>query len=91
MWQLMEPTIQLHLGKDRRIAFPARFCKEADIHPGDAFFVQRQGTRIVLTPVENEADKMRQELQAMLPKAADLMADLREMRDRDVADEAGDR
>jgi hypothetical protein len=87
----MESTIQLHLGKDRRIAFPARFCKEADLHPGDAFFVQRQGSRIVLTPVENEAEQMRKELQKMLPKDADPMADLRAMRDRDVADETGDR
>ena len=87
----MESTIQLHLGKDRRIAFPARFCKEADLHAGDTFFVQRQGSRIVLTPVENEAEQMRKDLQKMLPKDADLMADLREMRDRDVADEAGDR
>ncbi len=87
----MDSTIQLHLGKDRRIAFPARFCKEADLHPGDAFFVHRQGSRIVLTPVENEAEQMRKELQTMLPKDADLMADLRQMRDRDVADEAGDR
>jgi hypothetical protein len=87
----MDSTIQLHLGKDRRIAFPARFCKEADLHPGDSFFVERQGSRIVLTPVENEAEQMRKELQKMLTKDADLMADLRAMRDMDAADETGDR
>jgi hypothetical protein len=87
----MEPTIQLYLGKDRRIAFPAQFCKEADLHPGDAFFVERQGTRIVLTPVEHEAERMRQELRTMLPKGANLMADLRQMRDKDAADETGHR
>jgi bifunctional DNA-binding transcriptional regulator/antitoxin component of YhaV-PrlF toxin-antitoxin module len=83
----MEHPIQLHLGKDRRIAFPARFCKEADLNPGDAFFVRHDGSQIVLTPVEDEAEQMRQELKAMLPKDADLMAELRAIRDRDVADE----
>jgi hypothetical protein len=87
----MEPVIQLHLGKDRRIALPARFCKEANLHPGDAFFMHRQGTQIVLTPVEEEAEQMRQELRGMLPKDADLMADLRTMRATDAADEARDR
>lgn len=83
----MEQPIQLYLGKDRRIAFPARFCKEAELHPGDAFFVRHDGSQIVLTPVEHEAEQMRQELKAMLPKGADLMAELRAMRDRDEADE----
>lgn len=84
----MEPVIQLHLGKDRRIAFPAQFCKQADLHPGAAFFVSRLGTQIVLTPVEEEAEQMRQELRSMLPKDADLMADLRAMRDADAAESA---
>lgn len=88
IWHIMEPTIQLHLGKDRRLAFPARFCKEADLHPGAAFFLRRQGTEIVLTPVEDEGERMRQELRDMLPADADLMADLRAMRDTDAADEA---
>ncbi len=89
----MEPVIQTHLGKDRRVAFPARFCKVADLNPGDAFFVRRDGMQIVLTPVTEEAEQMRQELKGMLPKNADLMATLRELRnmDMDVADETRDR
>jgi antitoxin component of MazEF toxin-antitoxin module len=87
----MEPVIQLHLGKDRRIALPARFCKEANLHPGASFFMHRQGSQIVLTPVEEEAEQMRQELRDMLPKNADLMADLRAMRDTDAADESRNR
>ena len=87
----MEPVIQLHLGKDRRIAFPARFCKEANLRPGSAFFMHRQGRHIVLTPVEEEAEQIRQELRDMLPKDADLMADLRAMRSMDAADETRNR
>ncbi len=87
----MEPVIQTHLGKDRRIALPARFCKEANLQPGAAFYLRRQGTQIVLTPILEEAEQMRQELRDMLPKDADLMADLRAMREMDAADETHDR
>jgi hypothetical protein len=87
----MEPVIHTHLGKDRRIALPARFCKEADLRPGAAFFVRREGPQIILTPVVEEAEQMRQELREMLPKDGDLMADLRAMRNRDAADETRDR
>jgi bifunctional DNA-binding transcriptional regulator/antitoxin component of YhaV-PrlF toxin-antitoxin module len=84
----MEPTIHIHLGKDRRIAIPANFCKEANIRPGDGFLLSRQGSRFVLTPLENEAELMRQELRDMLGKGVNLMDDLRELRAADAEDAA---
>jgi bifunctional DNA-binding transcriptional regulator/antitoxin component of YhaV-PrlF toxin-antitoxin module len=84
----MEPTIHIHLGKDRRIAIPSSFCKQANISPGDGFLLSRQGNQLVLTPLEEEAERMRQELRAKLGEGVNLMADLRELRATDTADEA---
>jgi len=84
----MEPTIHIHLGKDRRLAIPAQFCNEANIRPGDGFLLSRQGSQIVLTPLEEEAERMRQELRDMLGQSANLTQDLRELRAADAADEA---
>jgi hypothetical protein len=83
----MEPTAHIHLGKDRRIAIPAQFCKEAHLQPGDGFLLSRQGTQLVLTSLEEEADRMRQELRAMLGDGVNLMEDLRDLRAADAADE----
>ena len=84
----MEPAIHIHLGKDRRLAIPAQFCKEANIRPGDGFLLTRQGNQIVLTPLEEEAEQMREELRALLGKNVSLTQDLRELRVADAADEA---
>jgi len=84
----MEPTIHIHLGKDRRIAIPSHFCKEANIRPGDGFLLSRQGSQLVLTPLEDEAERMRQELRDMLGKGVNLMDDLRQMRAADAEDAA---
>lgn len=84
----MEPTVHIHLGKDRRLAIPAQFCKEANIHPGDGFLLTLQGTQIVLTPLEEEAERMRQELRDMLGPNVKLTQDLRELRAADAVDEA---
>lgn len=84
----MEPHTYVHLGKDRRLAIPSLFCKEANLRPGDSFLISRQGTQLVLTPLEVEAEKMREELRAMLEPGTDLMKNLREMRARDAEDEA---
>ncbi len=83
----MEPPIHTHIGKDRRIAIPAQFCKEADIRPGDGFLLTRQGHQIVLTPLEEEAERMRQELRDLLGPGVNLTQELRQMRAAD-ADEA---
>ena len=58
----MDTPIHIHLGKDRRIAIPAQFCKQANIRPGDSFLLGRQGHQLVLTPLEDEAEQMRHEL-----------------------------
>ncbi len=87
----MNNPIHIYLGKDRRIAIPAQFCKEANIRPGDGFLLGRQGNQLVLTPLADEAEQMRQELRTMLGDGVNLMDDLREMRASDVADEAADR
>ena len=84
----MEPTIHIHLGKDRRIAIPSRFCKEANLRPGDGFLISRQGRQIVLTPLEDEAERLRQELRDMLGPGVKLTDDLRAMRATDAEDEA---
>jgi bifunctional DNA-binding transcriptional regulator/antitoxin component of YhaV-PrlF toxin-antitoxin module len=84
----MEPAIHIHLGKDRRLAIPAQFCKEANIRPGAGFLLTRQGSRIVLTPLEEEAEHMRQELRTMLGKNINLTQDLLALRAADAADEA---
>ncbi|MGH7173845.1 MAG: AbrB/MazE/SpoVT family DNA-binding domain-containing protein [Gemmataceae bacterium] len=83
----MEPTIHIHLGKDRRLAIPAQFCKEANIRPGDGFLLTRQGGQIVLTPLEEEAERMRQELRDMLGKKVNLTEDLRQLRAADAENE----
>jgi hypothetical protein len=87
----MESIIHIQLGKDRRLAIPAKFCKEASIQPGDGFLLSRHGNQLVLTPLEEEADQMRQDLRAMLGEGVNLMDDLRRMRAADVADEADHR
>ncbi len=84
----MEAPIHIHLGKDRRIAFPSHFCKQAHLRPGDGFLLSRQGSQIVLTPLEEEAEQMRQELRSMLSPGTNLMDDLRELRSADADDEA---
>ena len=84
----MESTIHIHLGKDRRLAIPAQFCKEANIRPGDGFLLTRQGSQIVLTPLEEEAERMRQELRDLLGPNVNLTQDLHELRATDAADEA---
>jgi bifunctional DNA-binding transcriptional regulator/antitoxin component of YhaV-PrlF toxin-antitoxin module len=84
----MIAPIHIHIGKDRRIAIPAQFCEESNIHPGDGFLLGRQGNQLVLTPLTDEAERMRRELRELLGKDADLMDDLRDMRDVDAADEA---
>ena len=84
----MESTIHIHLGKDRRIAIPSNFCKEANIRPGDGFLLSRQGSQIVLTPLEDEAEQMRQELRDMLGRGVNLMDDLRDLRAADAEDAA---
>jgi hypothetical protein len=84
----MEPTIHVHLGKDRRLALPSHFCKQADLRPGDGFVVSRQGPQIVLTPLETEAEQMRRELRALLGQGVNLMDDLRALRAADADDEA---
>lgn len=83
----MELHTRVHLGKDRRLAIPSQFCKEANLRPGDSFLIYRQGKQLVLTPLEVEAEKMREELRAMLKPGTDLMQDLREMRSTDAEDE----
>ena len=84
----MEPTVHIHLGKDRRIAIPAQFCKEANIRSGDGFLLSRQGSQLVLTPLEDEAERMRQELRDMLGQGVNMMDDLRELRAADAEDAA---
>ena len=84
----MEPAIHTHLGKDRRIAIPSRFCKEANLRPGDGFLISRQGKQIVLTPLEDEAERLRQELRGLLGPCVNLTDDLRAMRAADAGDEA---
>ena len=83
----MEPTIHIHLSKDRRLAIPAQFCKEANIRPGDGFLLTRQGGQIVLTPLEEEAERMRQELRDILGKNVNLTEELRELRAADAENE----
>lgn len=85
---VMETPIHTHIGKDRRIAIPAQFCKEANIRPGDGFLLTRQGSQIVLTPLEEEAERMRQELRDLLGPNVNLTEELRQMRAADAADEA---
>lgn len=87
----MEPTAHTHLGKDRRIAIPAQFCKEANIRPGTGFLLSLHGSQLVLTPIEEEAERMRRALRDMLGRDVDLAADLRDLRAKDAADEAGRR
>jgi bifunctional DNA-binding transcriptional regulator/antitoxin component of YhaV-PrlF toxin-antitoxin module len=84
----MEPIVHTHLGKDRRIAIPAQFCKEANLQPGDGFLLSRQGNQLVLTPLEDEAETMRRELRDLLNPNANLMDDLRAIRAADADDEA---
>jgi bifunctional DNA-binding transcriptional regulator/antitoxin component of YhaV-PrlF toxin-antitoxin module len=84
----MESTTYTHLGKDRRIAIPSRFCQEANLRPGDSFLLSKQGNQIVLTPLEEEAERMRQELRSRLGEGINLMSDLHQLRATDVADEA---
>ena len=84
----MEPTFHIQLGKDRRLAIPAQFCKEANIRPGDGFLLTRQGSQIVLTPLEADAEQMRKELRAMLGNNVNLTEDLHQLRAADTADEA---
>ena len=62
----MEPTVHVHLDKNRRLAIPSHFCKQANLHSGDRFPISKQGNQLVLTPLELEAEKMREELRAML-------------------------
>jgi hypothetical protein len=50
--------------------------------------LSRQGNQIVLTPLEAEAERMRQELRDMLGAGVNLMDDLREMRATDAEAEA---
>jgi hypothetical protein len=85
---VMESTVYVHLGKDRRLAIPSHFCKEANLRPGDSFLISKQGTQLVLTPLEVEAEKMREDLREMLGPGVNLMDDLRELRAADVEDEA---
>jgi hypothetical protein len=40
--------------------------KQANLHSGDRFLISKQGNQLVLTPLELEAEKMREELRAML-------------------------
>lgn len=87
----MESIIHIQLGQDRRIAIPAKFCKEASIRPGDGFLLSRHGNQLVLTPLEEEADQMRHDLRAILGEGVNLMDDLRQMRAADAADEADHR
>ena len=87
----MEPTVHIHLGKDRRIAIPAQFCKEAHLRPGDGFLLSRQGKQLVLTPLEEEAERMRQDLRARLAGGVNLTDELRQLRAADAADEAPSR
>jgi len=87
----MESTVHIQLSKDRRVAIPAKFCKEASIRPGDGFLLSRHGNQLVLTPLDEEADRMRQDLRAMLGEGVNLMDDLRQMRAADAADEADHR
>ena len=56
----MTAPIHIHIGKDRRIAIPAQFCEESNIHPGDGFLLGRQGNQLVLTPLADEADRIAQ-------------------------------
>ena len=84
----MEPTIHIHLGKDRRLAIPAQFCHEANIRPGDGFLLSRHGSQIILTPLEEEAERMRQELRDLLGPNVNLTEDLHQLRAADAADEA---
>jgi hypothetical protein len=70
------------------IAIPANFCKEANIRPGDGFLLTRQGSQLVLTPLEDEAERMRQVLRDMLGENINLTDDLRQLWAADVADEA---
>jgi len=84
----MEPAIHIHLGKDRRIAIPSSFCKEANIAPGDGFLLSRHGSQLVLTPLEDEAERMRQDLRDMLGEGVNLIDDLRDLRAADAEDAA---
>jgi bifunctional DNA-binding transcriptional regulator/antitoxin component of YhaV-PrlF toxin-antitoxin module len=84
----MSTPILIHIGKDRRIAIPAQFCQEANIHPGDGFLLRQEGNQLVLTPLTDEAEQVRRELRELVGEQADLMADLRDMRAQDAADEA---
>jgi len=84
----MEPAIHIYIGKDRRLAIPAQLCKEANIRPGDGFLLTRRGSQLILTPLEEEAERMRQELRDMLGKGVNLMGDLRELRAADAEDAA---
>jgi hypothetical protein len=84
---IMEPAVHIHIGKDRRIAIPSRFCKQANIQPGDGFLLSCHGKQIVLTPLDDEAEHMRQDLRALLGNGVTLMEDLRQMRAADIADE----
>lgn len=87
----MEPTTNVNLGKDRRLAIPAQFCKSANIRPGDSFLLTRRGSQLVLTPLDDEAERMRQDLKNMLGKDANLMDDLRQLRAADAEDAADHR
>lgn len=91
MRHVLQQPIHVHLGKDRRLAIPAQFCKQANLRPGDGFLLSQQGTHLVLTPLEDEAERVRQELRDMLGEGVNLMGDLRQMRAADAADEASHR
>ena len=84
----MESHTYVHLGKDRRLAIPAQLCKEANIRPGDGFLLTRRGSQLILTPLEEEAERMRRELRDMLGPNVNLTQDLRGLRAIDAADEA---
>jgi bifunctional DNA-binding transcriptional regulator/antitoxin component of YhaV-PrlF toxin-antitoxin module len=84
----METPTYVQFGKDRRFAIPAKFCKQANLRAGERFVLSRQGKQFVLTPLEDEAEQMRQELRTGVGKNTNLMEDLRALRAADAADEA---
>jgi hypothetical protein len=83
-----EINMHIRLDKHRRFALSSRLCEQADIRPGDCFLLSQQGNQIVLTPLKDAAERMREEFRAMLGSSVNLMNDLHEMRSSDAEDES---
>jgi bifunctional DNA-binding transcriptional regulator/antitoxin component of YhaV-PrlF toxin-antitoxin module len=85
---IQDMTRLIRLDQARRFALPARFCEQANLRPGDCFLLRRCGNQLVLTPLADAAERMREELRSLLGDGVNLSDDLLEMRSADCDDES---